>query len=34
VKRVAQSIFKSSRLNLAVIGPFKSDRPFVGILQV
>lgn len=32
VKRVAKTIFKPNRLNVAVIGPFKSDQPFVGVL--
>jgi len=34
VKRVAKTIFKPNRLNVAVIGPFKDRGRFVGILQV
>jgi len=34
VKRVAKTIFKPNRLNMAVIGPFKDRGRFVGILQV
>ena len=33
VKNVAEEIFKNNRLNLAVIGPFKSDNRFKKILR-
>ena len=33
VQRVACSLIKPERLNLAVVGPFRSDRPFHRLLQ-
>jgi predicted Zn-dependent peptidase len=34
VMRVAQEIFKNDRLNLALIGPFKSEGEFISILKL
>jgi len=34
LKRVAKTIFKAERLNLAVVGPFKTNQPFVPVLRV
>ncbi|HLC30656.1 MAG TPA: pitrilysin family protein [Dehalococcoidia bacterium] len=33
VRRVACTLIKPERLNLAVVGPFRSDRPFYRLLQ-
>jgi len=34
VQKVASDLFKSERLNLAVIGPYKDNHPFEGILKI
>jgi len=34
VKQVAQDIFDSKKMNLALIGPFKDDEPFKKILKI
>ncbi|MEK7125059.1 MAG: pitrilysin family protein [Patescibacteria group bacterium] len=34
IKRVAQEVFRSERLNLALIGPHKDEQPFTALLKI
>jgi len=34
ILKVAKEIFQPSKLNLALIGPFKDKKPFVGLLKI